>query len=310
MPARASSGWSSKAVRLCRIQRLLTHSMSPGRSMNSMRRSGAQASCRGHRGLATARLSGEYPPCRARLRSRCGDSGKAARRHGARAQAVASSGIRRAALRPAIDVKWLHEHLDRSGIRQCELGGRGITAHKLAQASRLGGLHAQQPDIIDNVILERSIGVKRALVVGDREPRPLAHRLARVAHVVEPHSGDVLRDRLAQDLPDGPVETRAGFRAVGCSSDDRCTIAKPGPFSSVIGHRAKSRDHEKPVTCGESRVDKGHRLARELRARSSIARRYPREAESAMTTPIRHPLIATFVRSWSRNPPLKATASC
>jgi hypothetical protein len=35
--------------------------------------------------------------------------------------------------------------------------------------------------------------------------------LARVAHVVEPHSGDVLFDRLAQDLPDDPVERMLDF---------------------------------------------------------------------------------------------------
>ena len=74
----------------------------------------------------------------------------------------------------AIDMKRSREHLDRRGIRERKLYGSRIAAHKLAQTTRLRDLHTEQTSIVHNAVFEGCVGVKRALIVGDREPCPFA----------------------------------------------------------------------------------------------------------------------------------------
>ena len=172
-------------------------------------------------------------------------------------------------------MKRAHEHFNGRGIGQREFCGGRIAAYKLAIAAGLRGLYAEQPDIIHNAVLKRRVGVKRALVVGDREPCPLAQRLARVAHAVEPHTGDVLLHRFAQDLADGPVDRKLAFERqplFGQPVHDRESAAV---FERVGDRREVARPGE-PVVLIDARFDERDGPARECAGQFKQPRRAPR----------------------------------
>ena len=127
-------------------------------------------------------------------------------------------------------MKRSREHIERSRIRQGELAAGRIAADKLTATARFCGLHAQEPDIIDDAFLKGCIGVKRAFVVRDRRSLALAYGLARVSNIVKTRSGNVLSDRFTKKLADSPVNASWVSSDI-LAADNPDTITKPGPFS-------------------------------------------------------------------------------